>query len=72
VYTMLGQTIGESSDEDAGTGAPMKHIALVAEYTATFAPHRATTAALKHSSDALGSEWLTHVRDGFKSSAWNR
>ena len=44
-------------------GAPMKHIALVAEYTATFAPHVATTAALKHSSDALGVEvaatWLS-------------
>jgi CTP synthase (UTP-ammonia lyase) len=41
----------------------MKRIALVAEYTATFPPHVATTAALKHSSDALGVEvaatWLS-------------
>jgi CTP synthase (UTP-ammonia lyase) len=43
--------------------APMKRIALVAEYTATFPPHVATSAALKHSSDALGIEvaatWLS-------------
>jgi CTP synthase (UTP-ammonia lyase) len=41
----------------------MKRIGLLAEYEPTFPPHAATTAALKHSSEALGVElaatWLS-------------